>query len=217
MEFKPEKINNDFEKKRIWDEWKRLIDITGDKLNYPIDSNIKEPVIALNALGFVTDGSCEGHIDRGLPYPWIDIEGVSDFNKKYPEYEKIVKILKEKTNSKLEAKRDYPDLYNRALELDSLREIEIAKMGINLNKLINDFYLSHKPYSSESRILATRGPFDFRIEPISSMDIGHENKKIFDEKIAKMSPNEKKQFLENNQKEMKSLSEFLKNKFFGNK
>ena len=39
----------------------------------PIDEGIKKSVIALRLWNFPTDGSCEGHLKRALPYPWIDI------------------------------------------------------------------------------------------------------------------------------------------------
>lgn len=45
-----------------------------DRLGYEIDRGIKETVALLNLLNFPTSASCEGHIDRGIPVPWIDIE-----------------------------------------------------------------------------------------------------------------------------------------------
>ncbi|SRR5579884_4125853 len=60
------------------EEWDKLFTkfsrIT-DGLSMPIDSDILETVVALNALGINTTMSCGGHIDeRGLLLPWIDIE-----------------------------------------------------------------------------------------------------------------------------------------------
>lgn len=46
----------------------------GDALGKGIDSGIIEHVAILNAVGFNTSGSCEGHADWGYPFPWIDIE-----------------------------------------------------------------------------------------------------------------------------------------------
>lgn len=43
-----------------------------DRLGCPIDEGILEMVVALNLLGFQTCQSCEGHLDEGHPYPWID-------------------------------------------------------------------------------------------------------------------------------------------------
>lgn len=45
-----------------------------DKLGKKIDTGILETVTALNMLGVCTKQSCEGHLEWGLPYPWIDIQ-----------------------------------------------------------------------------------------------------------------------------------------------
>ena len=45
-----------------------------DKLCTPVDKNIKYIVASLRCRGFNTIGSCQGHLDYGLPYPWIDID-----------------------------------------------------------------------------------------------------------------------------------------------
>ena len=50
------------------------VDRTVDGLGMGIDEGIKELVVSLWALGIQTTGSCEGHKERGCPYPWLDIE-----------------------------------------------------------------------------------------------------------------------------------------------
>lgn len=45
-----------------------------DRLGKTIDSGILETVVTFNLLGITTLQSCEGHIDWGVPYPWICIE-----------------------------------------------------------------------------------------------------------------------------------------------
>lgn len=59
------------------EHWKALIakfvKIT-DRLGMPIDDEIFEVVVALNALNITTIMSCGGHIDeRGLIMPWVDV------------------------------------------------------------------------------------------------------------------------------------------------
>ncbi len=61
-------------KQEIWDSIAVRVGRTCDLLRMPIDPGIKETVIVLQALGFSTTQSCEGHDDRGLPYPWVKIE-----------------------------------------------------------------------------------------------------------------------------------------------
>ena len=56
--------------------WKTLHDnlqgIT-DSLGTPIDEGIKETVVALSVHDFLTLASCEGHLERGCCYPWVDV------------------------------------------------------------------------------------------------------------------------------------------------
>jgi hypothetical protein len=57
-----------------WNETaQRFLNVT-DKLGKRIDDGIFETVVALNVLGIGTTQSCEGHMDWGVPYPWINIE-----------------------------------------------------------------------------------------------------------------------------------------------
>lgn len=58
-------------------EWDRLVchfHEVKDKLGRTIDPEIFQTVVALNALGIRTTGSCAGHIDEPPRPPWIDIE-----------------------------------------------------------------------------------------------------------------------------------------------
>lgn len=57
----------------IWQQASEEAEHITDKLGKKIDQGIKETVIALRACGFPTQSSCEGHLDRALPYPWVEI------------------------------------------------------------------------------------------------------------------------------------------------
>jgi len=52
-----------------------------DKLGKSVDNRIMPAVIALRISGINTSASCEGHLRRGLPYPWIDIDNPDDRKK----------------------------------------------------------------------------------------------------------------------------------------
>lgn len=75
------------EKALRWEDITRQVDEIVDALDQPIDPKIKETVIALNALGYMTSGSCEGHKGddaeqrRGLP--WIDMQSGPEPEEKY--------------------------------------------------------------------------------------------------------------------------------------
>lgn len=45
-----------------------------DRVGCPIDKGILETVVVLNLLGLHTSQSCEGHLDGGRPYPWVDFQ-----------------------------------------------------------------------------------------------------------------------------------------------
>ena len=57
-----------------WEEAEVFARRLTDGLEYPIDADILETVVALILLGFQTNQSCEGHLDGGRPYPWIAFE-----------------------------------------------------------------------------------------------------------------------------------------------
>ena len=50
------------------------VELITDKLDEPIDKNIKHAVVALRYSGFNTVASCGGHLDHGFPYPWVHID-----------------------------------------------------------------------------------------------------------------------------------------------
>lgn len=56
-----------------WNDVAEKMNKTTDRLRMPIDVGIFDTVVALNVLGFTTIQSCEGHIGRALPYPWVSI------------------------------------------------------------------------------------------------------------------------------------------------
>ena len=61
-----------------WIEVSEKFSHVTDKLGEPIDKGIFDTVVSLNILGFVTRQSCEGHLDHGLPYPWVDVANKRD-------------------------------------------------------------------------------------------------------------------------------------------
>ena len=52
-----------------------------DGLGKPIDPHIKKAVFTFRYLGLSTTSSCEGHLDWGLPYPWVEFNIDSSLNK----------------------------------------------------------------------------------------------------------------------------------------
>ena len=65
------------------------IDRVVDGLGMTIDSKIKRLVLVLNKLKFETSASCEGYLDTGRPYPWIE------FNVKDKNLDKGIEVQKD--------------------------------------------------------------------------------------------------------------------------
>ncbi len=56
-----------------YEEVKEEVDLITDGLGVPVDEKIKKTVIALRMMRINTEGSCEGHREWGLPYPWVSV------------------------------------------------------------------------------------------------------------------------------------------------
>jgi hypothetical protein len=67
------------EKLLSYEQAKTDVALLTDKLGMPIDANIQELVISFWMHNIKTEASCEGHLDHGVPYPWIDIAPQSNF------------------------------------------------------------------------------------------------------------------------------------------
>jgi len=84
-----------------WEQASQDIEKITDGLGRKIDEGIKESVIALNVHDFITEASCEGHVDRALPFPWIDVASATVNDERYLELRAKEKVLQD-SNAKLE-------------------------------------------------------------------------------------------------------------------
>ncbi len=69
-----------------WAETIKRLRHTVDKLGKPIDTGILETVAVINMLGIETRASCEGHLDWGLPYPWVDLQPDIELKRRLHRY-----------------------------------------------------------------------------------------------------------------------------------
>ena len=69
-------------KQREWEEVLHSLDTVVDKLKMPIDAGIKETVATLKCTGFEPRASCEGHPERGVRAPWVDLSFMSEERRK---------------------------------------------------------------------------------------------------------------------------------------
>ncbi|SRR5258708_4494217 len=178
-------------------EWTKLEEnfkhIT-DRLGRPIDDGIFETVVALNALNIITDGSCEGHLDHGLPYPWIDFTHHEFQNITEPERPPEMKELQ---NRLREINREYykTDAYQQYIE-----QVREAK------------------FSGEYRIFRYLTKFyENRVVPYDRIIIISQNGRIQSQGgdfIELLPENERLQKLEEYQDEMQAFTSFLKSLYF---
>lgn len=145
-DFNQENSLEDNEKRRKEEEWKKLrkmVDEMKDKLGREIDEGIKETVVAFLAFDFNTFASCEGHLDHGLPYPWVEIRIPAPKGWKGANEEKK-KELKEEWNEK------------------------ILKKEAEMLKLLDEFYQKRKEVPYSIRLVINELAWGFRVQGIGS-------------------------------------------------
>lgn len=77
-----------------WKDASAKFVLVTDKLGKRIDNGIFETVVALNVLGVCTRQSCEGHLEWGVPFPWIDIE--AKIEQKFLLYQYLSRFYKDR-------------------------------------------------------------------------------------------------------------------------
>jgi hypothetical protein len=183
------------DKLTVWTQ--KLTEIAGlrDGLEKGVDPQITETVAVLQLLGVHTRASCEGHMDRGITAPWIDIQPTD------PALEELRRFnveLSERVDA-LEAAGEvadvvYEQLHEHRKAIARIEALEYKK----LIPYLDEFYLDQCVYYEERLIL------DFRGRLISQG--------------ALLQPAEEKKTqalrLQAYQEEMRDFTEFLKEKFF---
>lgn len=60
----------------------REVELITDRLGMRVDKIIRPAVIAFRSVGLFTSASCQGHLHRALPYPWVEFNDSQEQNKK---------------------------------------------------------------------------------------------------------------------------------------
>lgn len=197
------------EKELKWEEISQRVEKTVDSKGYGMDENIKEVVVALKANDFGTTASCEGHLDWGVPWPWIDVESkVSEefsADPRYHELNKKARALRKGTGSmEEEEQKELIGMVNEIIESN----VEASK---HLSQVLDEYRnarLKEKPKNSISLGIELLAWNRSRLQP-EGMPKGKPKE------LQKMWTKEEK---ENNLKlyrdEMDKFTEFLKDKYF---
>lgn len=180
------------EKLKVWQEKREGVEEIVDKIGEPIDEGVKESVTAMNVNGFETSASCEGHLDHGESFPWVDVgESPSE------EFlEKTEKVSGEDFNRLLEENPQVEELIERN---HAGRE--------RLRWMLDEFYDQSREEESEGERLLTVSTANkfggFRVLPREAL-IPKES----------VSPQEQNERLQTWQEEMQRFTEFLRERYF---
>jgi hypothetical protein len=206
-------------KKIAWlSKLRKKVDKITDALGMPVDEGIKEAVIMFNAVGLYTSASCEGHLDHGLPAPWIDVEAPNEPKEIYIKEKEIYRKVARKYNLKVEEVRRG---YNMDAWWEAIKEAEKSgetkeykrwrkenkKLLKKAEKFLDEFYKNRKVDSDVKLKIDIFGNGSFRI---------HNGGKYYKlvNNLSRKEKREVKKMLEKFREEMNAFTEFLKNKYF---
>jgi hypothetical protein len=183
----------------VWQRTEARVNEYRDGLGKRVDEGIKPAVTALNALGFETSGSCEGHMDRASAAPWVDVtvQGTdAKFEAAYDAFE-----LADQAMEKGLPELTQTALFKRAHTLRREAEEPIAREAVKILPLLEEFYRGREtPYAA--RIILNIMGSRFRLE-----SQGAAVQPIYTQE-------EKQKNLDLYHHEMTDFSHFLKDRFF---
>lgn len=189
-----------------WESTMREAGIIIDGIGKSIDPNIKETVVGLMVNEYKTTGSCEGHLDRGLPHPWIDLEmSLTDIEK--TELEELRNRLVDAQDVKKEADSSDIALWDKFEEKKKLLKDSVSS-------LLKDFYTHHKPKKDDVELFPLKFGGGFRIQPKGGRGLGKKKWVEFDTYQKSLTQVQIEDNLKAYREEMQDFAQFLKDKFF---
>ncbi|MBU0706878.1 hypothetical protein KKG41_00715 [Patescibacteria group bacterium] len=208
------------EKEALWQKTAEAVDRVVDPENEPVDKGIKETVIALNALNINTSGSCEGHTDHGTGMPFVHIEASGEPEEQYKgETAAIQKIADErgldfdvvKRGIDGQAKEDAFDIYSENGQTDDYKKWceENRALRQQVTGVLEEYNRDRDVAPDVRLMIVNYGDDSFRINN------GGVHEKPVNEKPDEEQKQELIRRLESDQAEMKTFTEFLKKKYFG--
>lgn len=146
-----------------WEEAEAFARRLVDGMECPLDEGILPTVVAFNLLGLHTCQSCEGHLDYGAPYPWIDFE-----TDEFPAFKQAQEDASSEDLSAEE--REKRGAYLVALA-QSLTARGRGRVYEHLEKLLSTYYEQHPAIAEEwQMIIRWCSPIFFRIMPFCGYD-----------------------------------------------
>jgi hypothetical protein len=187
------------QKEQRWQEVAARVDKITDRLGNPVDAGIKETVIVLNLLGFPTAMSCEGHAQRAVGGPWVDMrpEGVEALKEHWAQAERACQTAREEKRSPKEMEGLYQTLRETRKEL----ETPVLQLAGRLMPYLMEFY-QERMAPHDRRLILHDFFASFRLQSHG----------VFLQEIADLVQREAK--LLEYQEEMRAFTAFLKARYF---
>ncbi len=207
-------------------EWRNIskrIDRTVDGLKKRVDEGIKSAVIAFNAAGLSTSASCEGHLDRAIPFPWINVEAPNRPQERFIGENEVWRRIAEKYGVPVEDTRraKHKEAWQEAMKERSQTEEteefkrwreENVRLKEKAERLLEEFYQGREDEKEEPQparlVVDGKGPLGFRIHS-GGNDYGLRSKELTEEQRKELTPR-----LAQYQVQMQEFAEFLKEKYF---
>jgi hypothetical protein len=187
------------QKEQRWQEMAARVDKLTDRLGNPVDEGIKETVIILNLLGFPTTMSCEGHAERAVGGPWVDMrpEGLEALRAQWDQAERACQTAREEKRPQEEMDRLYQALREARKEM----ETPVFQLAGRLMAYLIEFY-QERMVPHDRRLILHNFLAAFRLQSHG----------VFLQEIADVAQREAK--LLEYQEEMRAFTTFLKAHYF---
>jgi excisionase family DNA binding protein len=176
------------DKMQEWQKVEQCMSKTVDALGKRIDKGIMPVVIAINVLGISTIASCEGHLNWGASYPWIDIAS----REVEPIAQRISALIRD-------GKREDEETQHLMQKVKMLHLQEEMK----LLPLLDAFYQYHS-FSYDRHLSIWH--FARGEARLQSCGAEYQTFRTSDERAEKLTEY---------QQEMQAFANFLKSRFFG--
>jgi hypothetical protein len=183
-----------------WEEGCTAVEQFTDHLGATVDRGIFETVVALNLLGFRTYQSCDGHLDHGAFYPWVDVVDIERERAAMKEWINVCELeeLAEATQTE--------EAYERYLAADTEMRCRSSRwecedsLFSRLIGLLDAFYKpqTHQPGSSRLLIERFKTPGVYRLAP------------GFSQRDDTIPDHLKSAYLARGQMEMQAFTQYLK-------
>jgi hypothetical protein len=205
-----------FERQQRWEQLGAAVELIRDGLGEKVDPGIRETIVALKANECSTTQSCEGHEDRGLPFPWVDVESPEVTRQKQePKYRALSAKAKAARQGGEQMTSEESGEYHRMLvEQRILNDVE----RVRVQELLDEFYGAVEAKHQPERISLSNKP-KIRLQPQYGIEHDDESHQAFRQKKSREEVRREitEKYLHHlpaGQAEMRKFTEFLKKKYF---